>query len=205
MRNLGVPRVARGSATRDPRLWVGVLLVVGSGAAGNYMVQGMAHRDTAYVLVHDVAAGASVGEADVNAVSVAVPDGVVLAAQADVRGGVAARDLAAGELLTVQAVAGQQAQTSRVVTLPIKAGPLPALSNGSVVELWVTPSTQGMEIPGPAHIVVEHAIVMDAPPTIDATTDTAVTIQIDMMDVAALMTALRDGTVDVAALPGSTR
>lgn len=197
-------RTNRAKSSRDPRLWLGVGLVVGSAIAGNLLVRGMAHRDVAFVMVHSVAAGTVVGMQDVREVAVAVPGDTDLASSGQLVGAVASRDLQQGELVTTAALAGYTPATVRVVSLPIKAGHLPMLEHGSVVEVWVTPSMQGMEIPGPAHIVVSRAVVVAAPATSDATSDAAITVQVDAMDVSALATALRDGTVDVALVPGAT-
>lgn len=197
----GASRSGRARSARDPRLWLGLALIAGSAGVGHVLVRGVAHRDVAYVMSHAVAAGTTLTRQDVREVSVAVPPEAVLATSAQIEGAVAARDLVAGELLQPAAVSGYVAATARIVSIPIRAGRLPAVERGSLVEVWVTPSMQGMELPGPARVVVARAVILAVPESVDSTSDTAITLQVDAMDVAALVTALRDGSVDIAVMP----
>lgn len=198
------PSVRRGtSSMRDIRLWCGALLIVGSAVGANAYVQGISQRSPAYVLVRPVAQGTVIVRGDVRLVGVAVPSGVdVIGAEEGVLGQVAARDLATGELVTVAAVSADLPLTTRIMALPMRAGHLPALQHGAIVEVWVTPSTQGMELPGPARLVVDRAVVVAAPEVVDATTDTTITLQVAAADVPALATAMRDGVLDLAWLAG---
>ena len=52
-------------------------------------------------------------------------------------------------------------------------------------------------------VAAYEVVVVEAPLASDAMADTALTVQVDAMDVGALVTALRDGSVDVARMPGS--
>lgn len=192
------------SSVRDIRLWSGALLIVGSAVGANAYVQGIAQRSPAYVLVRPVAQGTEIVLDDVRRVGVALPAGVdVIGVEGDVVGQVAARDLAAGELVTLAAVSAELPLTVRIMSLPVRAGHLPELQHGAIVEVWATPTTQGMELPGPARLVVDRAVVVAAPEVVDATADTSITLQVAAADVPALATAMRDGVLDVAWLAGA--
>lgn len=190
------------SSWRDPRLWLGVVLIVGSAGAGSSYAKSIGQRTVAFSVAHDVAAGTVIVADDVVEVHVAVPTSVsVVDALERIVGSVARRDLSVGDLVTEASLGVSVPVTTRIVCVPVRAGHMPSLDHGAVVEVWVTPSTQGMELPGPSRIVIPHAIVVAAPSSPDPTADSAVTLQIDVMDLAALNSAMRDGTLDVALIP----
>lgn len=186
------------ASVRDPRLWLGLLLVTGSLAGANVYTNRLGHRTTVYVAAHPIAAGTELVTGDVRAVSVALPaDLPVIVDAASVLGTAVLHDLQAGDLLTPSAVGDTGDGRARTVAVPIRAGHLPDLHHGAQVEVWLTPSLQGAEAPGPARIVVEQATVVAAPEVADPTMDAAVSLLVRDVEVGDLVQAMRDGTVDL--------
>jgi len=161
-------------------------------------------RTNALRLNHDVLAGTTLTEADLSLVRVALPTDVTYVENiASAVGLRTTHDLFSGDLLQVNATTQTTSTVLRTLSIPIRAGHLPALQHGSFVDLWVTPSTQGLAIPGPPKLVVSRVAVDSVPDGVDANTDTAITISIPRDNVPQVMTALRDGTIDLAVVPQS--
>jgi hypothetical protein len=183
---------------RDPRLWLGLVLIVGSFAAAMSYTQRLGHRTTVLVAAHNLAAGVEIRGGDVREVSVAVPADVpVLSDAAAVLGTAVQRDVLAGELLTPSSIGDTGDGRDRTLAVPIRAGHVPDLRHGSVVEVWLTPSLQGVELPGPARLIVERATVVAAPSDPDPTMDAAVSLLVRDVEVADIVQAMRDGAVDL--------
>lgn len=134
-------RVAR-PGWRDPRLWIGVLLVAGSVVAGARLLAAADDTVTVWALADDRGSGSPVVAADLEVQRVrfgddalvryfpadeAVPDGLVLT-----------RAVGAGELLARSAVA--DADRDEVLQVPLAVDPQqvsPDVTTGSVVDVWV--------------------------------------------------------------------
>ena len=130
--------------------------------------------------------------------SVALPDGVPAVADAsELLGMATTHDLAEGDIVMASAVGDVADGRARTVSVPVRAGHLTALEHGAQVEVWLTPSMQGADAPGPARIVVDVATVIQAPESPDATSDTAVSLLVGDSEVGDLVQAMRDGTIDV--------
>ena len=200
------PAAVGAAATwRDPRLWLGVVLVVGSVVAANAYTHRLGHRTTVYAAAHRIAAGTELTESDLRAVSVALPDGVsAVADAAELLGMATTHDLADGDILMASTVSDFRDGRTRTVSVPVRAGHLPALAHGSQVEVWLTPSLQGTDAPGPARLIIEVATVIAAPESPDAVSDTAVSLLVSDTEVGDLVQAMRDGTVDVVLIGQST-
>lgn len=130
---------------RDPRLLLGLLLILVSVVVGASVVGRARDTTGVWALAHPVGAGASITEADLRVVQVHL-DPATLAryvpADADTaRGAVALRGLAAGELLAVDSLGRVGDLTSRPVTVPV-AGNVPrGVVEAALVDVWVVPST----------------------------------------------------------------
>lgn len=129
---------------RDPRLWVGLVLVAASVLVGSRLLAAADDTVGVWALTRDVPAGAPL-TADVLAVRQvrfgddATEAGYLPAARPPGPRAVARRDLAAGELLARAAV-GRPARSA--VELPVVVGPGGApddLQVGDVVDVWVGP------------------------------------------------------------------
>ena len=135
----------RSARWRDPRLWLGVLLVVASVLVGAALFSSADDTVAVWAVDHDVSAGMPLTADDVHAVRVHFDESGGEASYltaddalpADARAG---RDLAAGELVAVSAVADVRAGPDRL-PLAVSAGGLPAgLVVGDTVDVWAQPS-----------------------------------------------------------------
>jgi len=151
-RDLGIPgasvpppatRVAR-PGWRDPRLWVGVLLLTGSVVAGARLLAGADDTVAVWAVVDDRGPGSAVTGADLTTTRVRFADdtdlGRYFAADEELPDGlVLTRGVGAGELLARSAVGA--AEDARLLQVPLEVDPNrvpPQVETGSVVDVWVT-------------------------------------------------------------------
>ena len=195
-------KVQRKSTYKDPKLWAGVLLFVASAYLGQQTLRSAGARTQAVVLVNDLTAGARISTEDVQLVGVAVPDTANLVADPQSAIGMTVRtDVFAGDLLNVKALGQGELKSMRNISVPLRAGHVPAITNGSRVDVWVTPATTGMELPGPSRVIISAAVVVAAPDAIDSTSDTSATLAIPTKQVQGLVQAMRDGLIDLVVVP----
>ncbi len=125
---------------RDPRLLVGVLLVVGSVVLGARLVAAADQTDPYLVAAHALTPGDPVSEADVRVVRLTMEaaDSTYLPADGDLPDGlVAVRAVAEGELLPRSGVGEAGDVDVQPVGVPVE-GSLPAgLVKGASVDVWV--------------------------------------------------------------------
>lgn len=191
---------------RDFRLWLGFLFVLISILATQNLLDTATARSQAVVLTNEVPAGSQITVNDLDVVDVVLPSEVkVIGLISDVAGLTATRDLFIGDLLTIDSVTDQSNKSIRLVSVPIRAGHLPELDTGQLVDVWMTPSLDGMELPGPAQLLISQATISMIPTGIDPTLDTAVTLLIPSNQVQLLVQAMRDGVIDIVALPENRR
>lgn len=193
-------------SVKDIRLWLGLLFVFISIALAQVVISKGTARTQALVMVNAIPIGSTISASDVQLAEVVLPDVVpTVESTSDVIGMVATRDLFPGDVVIKAALTNQTPSNLRLVSVPIKAGHLPNLSTGQLVDIWVTPSTDGMALPGPAQLVINQATINEVPAGIDPTLDTAVTLLISGTDVQVLVQAMRDGVIDLVALPENRR
>ena len=191
---------------KDFRLWIGLIFILISIFLSQTIVAKATARSQIVVMVNSVPAGSEVTENDLTIEDAVLPDSVKsVATKNEVVGMIAIRDLKAGDILTSESVSSRIRTELRMISVPIKAGHLPNLDSGQLVDVWVTPSTEGMSLPGPAQLVINEATISAVPGVIDPALDTAVTLLINQSNVAALVQALRDGVIDLVALPDNQR
>jgi hypothetical protein len=126
---------------RDPRLVLGVVLVLLSMGAVVVVVRASDDRVSVWAARDDVVAGSTFEGDEVVAVRVQLPDlGPYVSASTPLEPGTtAARDVAAGELLTDVALHGPaEPRDVRVVTLPVLRNQMPSdLAAGDRVDVYV--------------------------------------------------------------------
>ncbi len=145
---------------RDPRLWLGVVLVVASVAAGAALFAGGRDRVTVWSTTADLRAGMEITRADLRAERVdfadpSTADRYWSAAQTPPPGAILTRDVAVGELLPVDAVRESGGQPDQ---LPLAVGPggIPSgLRVGATVDVWAVPSSSAG---APAHRVSRRVL-----------------------------------------------
>jgi hypothetical protein len=164
--------------SQDPRLWLGILFIVAAMIIGQLVVTSASVRVPAVALNSNIAQGALIQESDV-----------------------ATTDLFAGDLVSVHSISNGFASDARNVSVPIRAGHLPQVSPGEKVDIWMTPSLDGVALPGPASLIISNAVIAAAPEFIDAGMDTSVTVLISQDQVQVLVQAMRDGVIDLVAIP----
>ncbi len=134
---------------RDPRLWLGVVLVLASIVVGARILA--AADDTVAVWVLDVegTAGMDVGDEDVRPVDVHFGDASdadqYLVADASFPSGLhLVHDVATGELLSTAAVTDAAEDVPAQLPLGVPDSGLPSdLVRGDVVDIWAVPTTAG--------------------------------------------------------------
>lgn len=191
---------------KDIRLWLGFIFVLTSVLLTQNLLAKATARTQAVIIQNEIPAGSPIRSADLALVNVVLPEGVKTIptlAQAD--GMQATRDLFAGDILTTDSIADDADKSLRLVSVPIRAGHLPNLDFGQLVDVWMTPSIDGMALPGPAQLLISQAIINMIPDDIDPTLDTAVTLLIPSNQVQVLVQAMRDGVIDIVALPENRR
>ena len=191
---------------KDVRLWLGFIFVLTSVLLTQNLLAKATARTQAVIIQNEIPAGSPIRSADLALVNVVLPEGVKTIptlAQAD--GMRATRDLFVGDILTTDSIADDADKSLRLVSVPIRAGHLPNLDFGQLVDVWMTPSIDGMALPGPAQLLISQAIINMIPDDIDPTLDTAVTVLIPSNQVQVLVQAMRDGVIDIVALPENRR
>ncbi|WP_157538405.1 MULTISPECIES: hypothetical protein [unclassified Nocardioides] len=139
-------RVAR-PGWRDPRLWLGVLLVAGSVVLGARLLAAADDTVAVWAVVDDRGSGTPVVAADLAVERVRFGDGDVLdryfpADQPVPDGLVLTRAVGAGELLARSAVG--DAERTDVLQVPLAVDPQrvpPDVAAGSVVDVWISDGT----------------------------------------------------------------
>jgi hypothetical protein len=188
--------------SQDPRLWLGISFVVAAMIIGQFVISSASARVSAVTLNSNIAQGSLIRESDVNSVQVSVPNVEnLISVPSEVVGKVATTDLFAGDLITVHSISNGFAIDARNVSIPIRAGHLPQVSQGEKVDIWMTPSLDGVALPGPASLIIPNAVIAAAPEFIDVGMDTSVTVLISQEQVQVLVQAMRDGLIDLVAIP----
>lgn len=188
--------------SQDPRLWLGILFILAAMIIGQLVISSASARVSAVTLNSNIAQGALIRDSDVTSVQVSVPNVEnLISVPSDVVGKVATTDLFAGDLLSVHSITNGFASDARNVSVPVRAGHLPQVSTGEKVDIWMTPSLDGVALPGPAGLIIPNAVIAAAPEFIDAGMDTSVTVLISQDKVQVLVQAMRDGVIDLVAIP----
>lgn len=192
---------------RDPRLAVGVALVAGCVLLGARVLASADDTVAVWALRHDVAAGATLGAADLERVDVRFPSGrvadhYVSADAALPAGAVAGRSLTAGEMLPRGALAAEQDASLVEVPLAVAAEAVPVtVREGSVVDVWVTGAAGPSEASEPAAQVFDDVVVVSVPAsstTLGPSTTRQVIVGLEQQDADQLGAALaRIGGGDV--------
>lgn len=160
-------RVSR-AGWRDPRLWIGLLLVAGSVVLGARVLAAADDTVAVWAVADDLGVGSALTEDDLVAVRVRFEDATELdryfpADQPLPSGQVLVRGVGAGELLPRAAVGDGEAVGT--VRLPLDIEPHrvpPGVDAGSVVDVWVGGAGRRTGVAdGPA---LSAVTVVEAPP-----------------------------------------
>jgi hypothetical protein len=156
-------RRLRPPSWRDPRLLVGLLLVLASVVAGAQVVR--AADDTVPVLVarHALTPGDALGTEDVSVAHVRLGGGesaYLSGRHAVPAGRVLLRAVGAGELVPAAAVGSRDDVDLRPVTVPVDPEAAAGLGAGALVDVWVAARDPGRaDTYGPPKQVATNALV----------------------------------------------
>ena len=168
-----VPAATRTSSPgwRDPRLWVGVVLVTGSVVAGARILSTADDMTSVWSASSDLVAGQTLTAGDLEATRVRFDDGADHDHYLDVDDELPAaltltRPLAAGELVPAGALGESAGDDTVAVSIAVAAEHVPTdLVRGSRVDVWVIddPTTGERRSRAAAELVLDDIAVLDAP------------------------------------------
>ena len=173
-RALDVPAATRSRSPgwRDPRLWVGVVLVTGSVVAGARLLSTADDMTPVWAASSDLAAGQTLTADDLRATRVRFDDSVdeerYLGVDDDLPAALTlTRPLAAGELVPAAALGEEADDDAVAVSVAVAAEHVPTdLARGSRVDVWVIGDDRGSR--SEAELVLEDVLVLDAPVVSDS-------------------------------------
>lgn len=193
----------------DARVAVGLLLVLVSVATGARIVSTAGHLTPVYAAAHDLVPGEQLTSADLAVVRVRLDGGgsrYLAAASAAPVGYVVTRVVSAHELLPSAALTASSALAdTRMVTVPVQAGHLPAdLGRGDLVDVYVTPkAATGRSVPAPTLVLSKVAVDSreGGSRTFGGQSALAVVLDVDAADVVAMVHAVESGVIDLVRVP----
>lgn len=195
-----VPNLER-SIRPDIRLWLGIALMLLSVVGITKAIAQADSRIPLVALAQNVPAGKVLTQSDLEVVKVSVPNPELYVADLDLALGFKVnRAMSIGELLSLS----QNRMTNpndRIVSLPIRAGHLPNLNSGDLVDIWYTPTNDGSSMPvyfdGEAKLLVSAVTVEEVPDGIDSTSDTAISAIIPQAKIGTVIAAVQAGQIDI--------
>jgi hypothetical protein len=216
------PQASRLSRARwlDPRLIIGVLLVLGSVVVGTRVIAAADQTVPVLVAATDLAPGQTLSPALVDTRDVVLDGTVELYVTGAVgQGYVVTRAVAAGELLPRSSIAAATDDDAlRYVTIPLPATEVPAgLAGGDLVDVWRIPPPDVTD--RTASRLLTRIGVTDASSGEDGLTTAGgqarVTLAVSAVDgrspaelsevIGALVAAARDGLVYLTVVPDASR
>jgi hypothetical protein len=146
----------------DPRIVVGLLLVIAAVVVGAKVIGSSRQTIPIWAAAHDLAAGTVVTDADLVRAEVNLGDSVAgyLSADTTAGGRVLNRQVTAGELLPSAALAASP-DGGRLLGIGIEASDMPpGVTHGSVIDLYLMPMTTGaVAARGNAELVAKEVTV----------------------------------------------
>lgn len=147
---------------RDPRLIVGIVLVVASVLMGALLVSRLSETTPVLIAKGPIAPGDPLDAETLTTVELRLGDQQELyvgSLDAVPEGAVAGRAVQAGEMLPVSAVGQPEEVALRPVVIPVDASVAESVVPGATVELWHTSPAPQDGGSGEARLLVEEAIV----------------------------------------------
>lgn len=147
---------------RDPRLIVGIVLVVASVLMGALLVSRLSETTPVLIAKGPIAPGDPLDADTLTTVELRLGDQKELyvgSLDAVPEGAVASRAVQAGEMLPVSAVGQPEDVALRPVVIPVDASVAESVVPGATVELWHTSPAPQDGGSGEARLLVEEAIV----------------------------------------------
>lgn len=196
----------------DPRLLVGVVLVLASVAVGARVIAAAERGDLVWSAVRDLPAGTTLRADDLRVTSVRLADSAgqyVDANAAPPAGYLLVRDLAAGELVPAAAVAGSdESSARRLVSVPVTAHHFPSgLARGHRVDVYLSATTDASAAISPPELVLANAAVAEVAAGSNgfgpSTGTIGVVLEVGDGDAAAVVAAVAAGVIQLVRVPGT--
>ena len=173
-RGVDVPPATRSGSPgwRDPRLWIGVVLVTGSVVAGARLLSGADDMTAVWSASSDLVSGQTLTADDLTATRVRFDEGVDAQRYLPVDDELPSaltldRPLAAGELVPASALGEAPEDDTVSVSIAVAAEHVPTdLVRGSHVDVWVIGEDPRQR--AAAEMVLENVLILDAPVVSDA-------------------------------------
>lgn len=173
-RAVEVPAASRTSSPgwRDPRLWIGVVLVTGSVVAGARILSGADDMTAVWSASSDLVAGQTLTADDLTATGVrfdeAADEQRYLPVDAELPvARTLDRPLAAGELVPAGALGEEADDDTVAVSIAVAAEHVPTdLVRGSHVDVWVIGEDRRQR--AAAELVLDDVVILDAPVVSDS-------------------------------------
>ena len=195
------PPAQRGSRSRlrDPRLLLGVTLVIIAMAAGSLVLGSRSAGLPVLRAAQDLPAGIALTADDFEVSVVDLPRGSTYLDTLPDGTLVLAQTLRAGEFVSAaDFVAGPVADV-RLVTVPVDLLHAPlSLAAGARVDVWATASSEGAV---PALVLQDALVAATSVEADNAMGQLGVVLEVPTVDAAAVVAATRAGAVDLVALP----
>lgn len=194
---------------RDPRVVIGVLLVVASVLGTFFLVRASAETVGVYSATRALAPGENVDPADLAVVEVKLPRSAqfyLAAAQGPPEAAVVLEPVAEGELIPARALGGAGELAGRAVSIDVP-GSLPrGVARGVRVDLWATPrAALGEEASDPREILADVPVLStdEDDSGLGAADGARIEVFVASEDLGVLMTSLaQEDHLAVVIIPG---
>lgn len=147
---------------KDPRLIVGIVLVVASVLMGALLVSRLSETTPVLIARSPIVPGDEIDAADLVTVELRLGDQTELyvgTVEAVPEGAVATRTIEAGELVPLSAIGQATEVPLRPVVIPVDATVAESVTPGATVELWHTSPATADGGSGNAELLVSDAVV----------------------------------------------
>lgn len=195
----------------DPRVLIGVLLVLASALGTTALVAGLTRTTTVYRADRPLLAGQRLTAAGLGAATVRLGEaqGLYLSGPLPADGLVVVHGVAAGEMVPRSAVGTAAAVRTATVVVDLAAPLADRVGPGDTVDLWSAPRLDGaQERYGPPVVLVGDAVVARVPDRgglVPGAEEDRVEVQVPRADVADVLEAQSDGARVTAVAVGEGR
>jgi hypothetical protein len=190
----------------DPRLLVGIFLVLVSVAAGAKVLADADDRVRVWSVTRDLGVGATLTDDDVEPVAVRLDDRArrYVSAGQDLEGAVLTRAVGRGELLPLAAVGRTGDRDIRQVVIEVDRVGVAGLEKGRLVDVYAVRTADGEEPAAPELVLAGVTVGEDVRggDGFGAGSTAGVTLLVDRSDVPAVIDAVANGAVYLVAVPG---
>lgn len=210
MADLPVPTATRLPRARwlDPRLLVGLLLVLASVVLGATVVAGADDRVQVWSLARDLGPGSALSRADLVVTAVQLGPGAArryVSAREQVTGLVVTRPLGRGELLPASALRPAGSTAQRRVVIEVDRVGAAGLARGRVVDLYAVRDDEGTQPAAPQRVLAGVTVAEDVRTGGGGFggggATVGVALLVDEPDVAAVLDAVAHGAVYLVQVP----